>query len=68
MPQTAPQPPTSARALVTARVAQRARRFPQLFPDPLTTTGLDSRDAALAYAIDQAVARRWLTLEAVLQT
>ncbi|MHC4211500.1 MAG: transcription antitermination factor NusB, partial [Planctomycetota bacterium] len=59
--------PDSARYLVASRVAQRAERFPQLFPEQLRTGGLAGRDAALAHAIDQAVARRWLTLAAVLQ-
>ena len=68
MPQTATHRAPSARDVVTARVAQRARRFPELFPEPLQTGGLDRRDAALAYAIDHAVAQRWLTLTAVLQT
>jgi 16S rRNA (cytosine967-C5)-methyltransferase len=46
---------------------QRARKFPQLFPSPLDVDGIEDRDLALAHAIDQAVARRWLTLVAVLQ-
>ncbi len=56
-----------ARGLAAARAAARARRFPDLGPDPLRTEGLDRRDAALAWAIDHAVARRWLTLAAVIQ-
>ncbi len=50
------------------RVARRAREFPELYPVALRSDGLDHRDAGLAYAIDQAVARRWLTLEAVLRS
>ena len=46
---------------------QRARKFPRLFPSPLDVDGIEDRDLALAYAIDQAVARRWLTLVTVLQ-
>jgi 16S rRNA (cytosine967-C5)-methyltransferase len=49
-------------------VAARARRFPDLDLRPLKTGPLDRREAALAHAIDHAVARRWLTLAAVLQT
>ncbi|MHC4082747.1 MAG: transcription antitermination factor NusB, partial [Planctomycetota bacterium] len=59
---------TSARHLVASRVAQRARHFPQLYPQRLRTGELAGRDVALAHAIDQAVARRWLTLAAVLQS
>ncbi|MDY7108459.1 MAG: transcription antitermination factor NusB [Planctomycetota bacterium] len=57
---------TTARELVTKRIARRARQFPDLKLTALETTGLDGRDAALAAAIDHAVARRWLTLAAVL--
>ena len=67
MPETAPQRSDTARDLVTARIAGRAKQFPRLFPEALRTDGLDGRDTALAHAIDQAVARRWLTLVAVLQ-
>ena len=56
------------RELVTARVTKRTREFPQLFPNPLRTDGLDPRDVALANAIDQEVARRWLTLVAVVRS
>jgi 16S rRNA (cytosine967-C5)-methyltransferase len=55
----------SARDVVSDRVAARARRFPDILPQPLAMEGLDRRDSALAYAIDHAVARRWLTLAAV---
>lgn len=51
-----------------ARAARRAREFPALYPRALRSKGLDRRDAGLAWAIDQAVARRWLTLEAVLRS
>jgi len=68
MPETAPQRSNTARALVTARVTKRTREFPQLFPNPLRTAGLDARDVALANAIDQAVARRWLTLVTVIRS
>ncbi len=48
-----------------ARVAERAARFPRLLPKVFHSAGLDARDASLGRAIDQAVARRWLTLAAV---
>jgi 16S rRNA (cytosine967-C5)-methyltransferase len=57
---------TTARELVTKRIARRAKQFPDLRPATLDTAGLDGRDAALTAAIDHAVARRWLTLAAVL--
>ncbi|MCH7849243.1 MAG: hypothetical protein IIB53_12865 [Planctomycetes bacterium] len=58
----------TARDLVTSRIAARARRFPDLDLTPLDTAGLDRRDAALAFAIDRAVARRWLTLITVIES
>ena len=58
----------SARDLVAARVAGRAQRFPEIFPAELDTGRLSDRDAALARAVDQAVARRWLTLQAVIRS
>jgi len=67
MPQTAPRQSPNARAIVTSRVTRRARKFPVLFPSPLDVDGIEGRDLALAHAIDQAVARRWLTLVTVLQ-
>jgi 16S rRNA (cytosine967-C5)-methyltransferase len=57
----------SARSLVADRVEQRARRFPEIYPQRLHTGDLTGRDLALAHAIDQAVARRWITLAAVTQ-
>ncbi|MHC4218531.1 MAG: transcription antitermination factor NusB [Planctomycetota bacterium] len=59
---------TTARQLVASRIAQRAQRFPELYPQRLRPGELSGRDAALAHAIDQAVARRWLTLAAVLRS
>lgn len=58
----------NARDLVTSRIAARARHFPDMDLMPLDTTGLDRRDAALAFAIDRAVARRWLTLVIVVES
>lgn len=58
----------SARDLVAARIARRARAFPDLDLAPLVLDGLSARDAALASAIDHAVARHWLTLVAVVET
>jgi len=60
-----------ARDLVTQRVATRARRFPDLDARPLELADpdggpLDPRDAALAQAIDHAVARHWIALEVLL--
>ena len=68
MPETAPRRSETARELVAARVTKRTREFPHLFPNPLRTDGLDPRDVALANAIDQAVARRWLTLVTVIRS
>jgi 16S rRNA (cytosine967-C5)-methyltransferase len=52
----------SARGVVLTRLARRARAFPDLPLDAMNVEGLSDRDAALATAIDHAVARRWLTL------
>lgn len=57
----------TARDVAAARIARRARQFPDLELAPLDTGALDPRDAALAGAIDHAVARRWLTLVAVIE-
>ncbi|MHC5114051.1 MAG: transcription antitermination factor NusB [Planctomycetota bacterium] len=57
---------TTARQVVTQRLARRVRQFPVLEISALDTATLDRRDAALAAAIDHAVARRWLTLRAIL--
>jgi 16S rRNA (cytosine967-C5)-methyltransferase len=51
---------------VYARLGDQAARFPDLDLSPLDTSGLDRRDAALAHAVYDAVLRRWLTLECVL--
>ena len=61
---------TSAREIVTRHVAKQAARFPELSIEQkhaLDVSGLQSRDAALAMAIEHAVNRRWLTLAAVLR-
>lgn len=63
-----PAPSATARACAVRRIARRARQFPDLDFDPIDTSGLDGRDAALAAAIDHAVTRRWLTLVAVLES
>jgi 16S rRNA (cytosine967-C5)-methyltransferase len=55
------------RDLITSRIAQRARSFPEMDLGEPDVTGLDARDAALARSIDAAVARHWLALQAVLQ-
>ena len=54
------------RALIMARIAKRARHFPEFDLRPPDLGHLDRRDAALARAIDLEVGRRWLTLQAVL--
>ncbi len=58
----------SAREIVARRLTEQARRFPDLALAPLQTEGLDERDAALAHAIQDAVVRRWITLECLLDT
>jgi len=58
----------NARSVATHRLAAQCRRFPDLDLTPLDTSGLDARDAALAVAIEQAVARRWLTLVAIIES
>jgi len=58
----------SARDLVMNRLVRRVRSFPALDIVPIVTEGLSGRDAGLAWAIDQAVSRRWLTLAAILQS
>jgi 16S rRNA (cytosine967-C5)-methyltransferase len=58
---------TTARELVARRLGRRAQAFPDVDLAPLDASGLDRRDAALAAAIDHAVARRWLTLAAILE-
>lgn len=49
-------------------MADQAGRFPDLLPATPETRGLDERDAALAHAIYDAVIRRWITLEYLLNT
>jgi len=49
------------------RLVRRVRSYPDLDIVPLMTEGLAPRDAALAWAIDQEVSRRWMTLAAVLE-
>ncbi|MHC4908938.1 MAG: transcription antitermination factor NusB [Planctomycetota bacterium] len=60
--------PTDPRQLVVRRIAGQVRRFPAVAIGPLDTGDLAPRDAALAAAIDHAVAARWITLRAILQT
>lgn len=45
----------------------KARRYPELFPDPLDVSELSPRDARLASAIDREVTVRWSTLRTVLE-
>lgn len=62
--------PRSPRDAACDCITERARRFPDVdlesSPDWDALLG-DPREAALAHAIDQAVARRWLTLVKVIQ-
>lgn len=58
----------NARDIVTTRIAEQARRFPDWLNVPLDTSGLDARDAALALAIDHAVLRHWLALTSVIES
>ncbi len=44
-------------------IAEQIRRWPDLDLRPLSTAGLDERDARLAQAICGETVRRWLTLE-----
>ena len=56
----------SAREIACRRLAREADRFPAIDLAALDTGGLDDRDAALAHAIYDAVLRRWLTLQFLL--
>ncbi|MFM9996677.1 MAG: transcription antitermination factor NusB [Phycisphaerales bacterium] len=58
----------SARETASRALAGQAARFPDLDLRRLDTPGLDQRDAALAHAICDAVLRRWVTLEFLLDT
>ena len=59
---------SAARDLVMDRLMAQARKFPELDFAPLETANLDGRDAALAMALDHAVARRWLTLATIVES
>jgi 16S rRNA (cytosine967-C5)-methyltransferase len=56
-----------ARDIATERIVRQAKRFPEVDLAPLDAGELAERDAALARAIDHAVARHWLTLAWLLQ-
>lgn len=58
--------PNTARGRVAQALHAAAEMFPHLDPQPLYTTGLSSRDTALALAIHRAVLQRWLTIEYLL--
>jgi len=65
-----PSASPSPRDLVMRRVGKRARQYPDLTIEPLDTAplaGADPRDFALARAMDQAVAQRWLTLVTIIE-
>lgn len=59
----------TAREIAVGRIVKRVHQFPRL--DPMHSgDGLDvqdARDAALALAIDHAVTRHWLTLQALIR-
>lgn len=56
-----------ARAVVLPHLEAKARRFPELFPDPMDVSRLNPRDATLAATIDREVTTRWSTLQAILE-
>lgn len=58
--------PTSARAAAYRKLSEQARKWPDFILSPMSTAGLDDRDAALAHAIYDSSMRRWITLEWVL--
>lgn len=69
-PQPQAGPETTARGIVFARLADDAKRFPDIVPRPLETSStkerpLDARDAAFAHALYDQTVRRWYTLQAV---
>ena len=61
-------PPPSkghARGRVHAHIHRQLRRFPDLDIGGVNTRDLEPRDAAFARALEHAVIRRWITLEAI---
>lgn len=56
-----------ARAAALPHLESKARRFPELFPDPLDVSPLSPRDARLAANIDREVTTRWSTLRTLLE-
>jgi len=56
-----------ARAAALPHLEAKARRFPELFPDPLDVSGLEPRDARLAEAIDREATVRWTTIRAIIE-
>jgi len=65
-PQGAPAP--GARAAALARLLRLAESYPDLPLGEARYPGLSPRDAALAHAIVDAAVRRWITLEAIVQS
>lgn len=59
-------PRGSARSAAYRKLSEQARKWPDFALSPLSTEGLDDRDAALAHAIYDASMRRWITLEWIL--
>lgn len=62
-----PRTLTNARSVVCDHLAQIIPAFPDLPLGGPDLSQLEARDAALARAIDGAVRRRWLSLEAILR-
>ncbi|MCW5765838.1 MAG: hypothetical protein KIT68_07665 [Phycisphaeraceae bacterium] len=63
-PRPRPQTIDAGRDAVLAWLSRQAAKWPELELRPFESpAGLDGRDAALAHAIADAVVRRWLTLE-----
>lgn len=58
----------SARAAALESLSRAVESFPDLPLGDEPGRGLPPADAALAHAIDQAVRRRWLTLESIIQS
>ena len=54
-----------ARTRLQKHIARQVRRFPDLAITSVDTRGLEPRDAAFARALDQAIVRRWITLESI---
>ncbi len=56
-----------ARVAAFSHLADKARRWPDIYPAPVPTDGLSLRDARLAEAIDRAATIRWVTLKTIIE-